>query len=296
MKYNLMYFEHAKLWNPSIIWKELIRRGLTLQVVTKVATQRDEKEREQYRFVIKHLVDPNFLEQVVFMDETGRSKNAARRRRHWSKKGVTPLVKAAYLGEHDPTYTMIAACDVNGFIKEACDVVLRKKGKNDKDPTRGTVDGDRFALWVEECLVPILGNYQRREPRSIVILDNASIHHSDRIRDLILDACAHIIYLSPYSPDYNPIELMFNMYKMSVKRHAREHDWLVAHNIALCCVKPHQARNLYRKCLLGEKDEEEDKKKNLKRKAAVIACLQQSDNLLSTITATVATYKKERLN
>ena len=119
--------------------------------------------------------------------------------------------------------------------------MIHEGGRNNTDPKHGTVDVNRFELWVENCLVPVLGDYSKREPRSIVVFNNASVHHSECIVCLIENAGAFIVHSPLYSPDYNPIELMFNMYKMSVKRLTREYDWLDAHMLSLDCVKPNQA-------------------------------------------------------
>ena len=48
---------------------------------------------------------------------------------------------------------MIGAVDINGFIKSACHFVFRKHSSSDMEPTRGSVDGDRFVAYVEEILV-----------------------------------------------------------------------------------------------------------------------------------------------
>ena len=65
--------------------------------------------------------------------------------------------------------------------------------------------------------MPVLGNYALCQKNSIVILDNTTIHHSEEIVQLIEGAGAKIIYLPFYSPDLNPIELMFGVYKLMLK-------------------------------------------------------------------------------
>lgn len=55
-------------------------------------------------------------------------------------------------------------------------------------------------LWLEQHLLPLL------KPSQVVILDNASFHKGGRIRELIKAARYHLLYLPPYSPDFNPIE------------------------------------------------------------------------------------------
>ena len=56
----------------------------------------------------------------------------------------------------------------------------------------------------------------------IVVMDNASIHHSDGVYDVISDSGALLIYLPPYSSDYNPIEELFSKLKAVVKRYEQK--------------------------------------------------------------------------
>ncbi len=61
-------------------------------------------------------------------------------------------------------------------------------------------DGDVFLAFVEQVLVP------RLEPGHVVILDNLAAHKVEGVRQLIESRGAQLLYLPPYSPDFNPIE------------------------------------------------------------------------------------------
>ena len=67
----------------------------------------------------------------------------------------------------------------------------------------GSCTADRFNTWLEEELCPHL------KTDHLVILDNARFHKTERTRDLIAATGAKLLYLPPYSPDYNPIEQDF---------------------------------------------------------------------------------------
>lgn len=64
-----------------------------------------------------------------------------------------------------------------------------------------------------------LGRYDRGEPQSIVVMDNASTHMDSKVSHMIRATGAYLLYTAPYSPDLNPIELAFNIYKAHLKRH-----------------------------------------------------------------------------
>ena len=132
-------------------------------------------------------------------------------------------------------------------VTAACDIVLRKTSANDQEDSRGTVDTGRFELWVEHKLVPLLGNCACREPRSVVVMENATIHMSDRVIELIESAGALLLYTAPYNPDMNPIENMFRGYKSGLKRH-HDFDWLYAHHKSLGLVTPTKAYNFFHRC------------------------------------------------
>jgi len=67
----------------------------------------------------------------------------------------------------------------------------------------GPMNGNAFLAYVEQILVPSL------EPSDIVVLDNLSAHKVPGVRQAIEAAGARLLYLPPYSPDFNPIEQLF---------------------------------------------------------------------------------------
>jgi len=72
---------------------------------------------------------------------------------------------------------------------------------------KGTLNGDFFVGYVEYVLAPTLN------PGDIVVMDNCSPHKTDGVLDPIYEKGATVLFLPPYSPDLNPIELMFSKIK-----------------------------------------------------------------------------------
>eukprot|EP01052_Picozoa_sp_SAG31_P040882 SAG31_NODE_6043_length_2194_cov_5.787112_2_plen_145_part_00 len=129
------------------------------------------------------------MNQVVIIDEVHQGDRDRQRRRGWSPRG-TPAVVHEYLNTDGTMRSGLCACDKDGFIIGACDVV------------EGGVDDDALMHWARAKLAPkCRGKY--------VILDNAIIHHQPGFKEFMEGPLvgATLIYLSPYSPDYSAIEL-----------------------------------------------------------------------------------------
>ena len=67
-----------------------------------------------------------------------------------------------------------------------------------------SMDGKAFEVFIEQCLVPQLWS------GAVVVMDNLPAHKVDSIRSMIESVGASILCLSPYSPDFNPIELWWS--------------------------------------------------------------------------------------
>ena len=78
----------------------------------------------------------------------------------------------------------------------------------------GAMDGEMFSAYVKTLLVPCL------MPGDIVIMDNLPAHKVSSARQAIEATGAALIFLPPYSPDFNPIEKAINQIKADLKRAA----------------------------------------------------------------------------
>ena len=80
---------------------------------------------------------------------------------------------------------------------------------------QGSTDSSSFADFIDELLVHC-GRWPA--PKSVLVMDNASFHRSERIEQMCTAAGVKLLYLPPYSPDLNPIEEFFAELKMFIKR------------------------------------------------------------------------------
>ena len=82
----------------------------------------------------------------------------------------------------------------------------------------GAWTGLLFAMFLEEAVLP-------QVPRgSVLVLDNASIHRGANLEPIVARAGCSLLYLPPYSPDYNPIELVWSWIKARVRALAPRED------------------------------------------------------------------------
>jgi hypothetical protein len=76
----------------------------------------------------------------------------------------------------------------------------------------GNTDTNIFNEWIEKCLVPEL------EPHQVIVMDNATFHKSEATRKLIESVECKLLYLPPYSPDFNSIAQKWGHVKNMVKK------------------------------------------------------------------------------
>ena len=108
-------------------------------------------------------------------------------------------------------------------------------------------DGDVFLAFLEQVLGP------RLEPGHIVILDNLGAHKVEGVRALVESRGAQLLYLPPYSPDFNPIEQAWSKLKQLLRgTKARLLDQLEpAIAQAMMAITPQNAHAFFRHCGYG---------------------------------------------
>lgn len=167
------------------------------------------------------------MQRLIFVDET------------WAKTNMTRLRGRAPVGQrliarvphgHWKTTTLIAALGIEGI---ACSTVVD-----------GAVNAEMFEAFVEQVLVPEL------KPGDLVVMDNLSSHKRGRTCQLIQAAGAQLLFLPPYSPDLNPIEMIFAKIKQALRSLAcrtRETLWKAMQSV-LDQVTAADAANCFRHC------------------------------------------------
>jgi transposase len=139
-------------------------------------------------------LDPD---KIVFIDETGT--NTAMTRLHGRCERGARLIGRAPHG-HWKTTTFVAG--------------LRKGAITAPLVIDQPMNGQIFLAWLEQFLIPTLS------AGDIVVMDNLPAHKIAAVRALIEAAGATLLYLPPYSPDLNPIEMAFAKLKALLRKAA----------------------------------------------------------------------------
>jgi transposase len=140
------------------------------------------------------LLDPA---RLVFIDETAVTTNMVRLN-GWSPRGER-LLGDIPMGRRE-TLTFIAGFRQSGIVAPML--------------IKGAMNGETFLAYIDQCLAPTL----RR--RDIVILDNVPFHKVSGVEEAIQACRAELRYLPQYSPEFNPIEMVFHPLKTLLRKAA----------------------------------------------------------------------------
>lgn len=137
------------------------------------------------------------VERLVFLDESGL--NAAMTRTHaWVKKGQEFVERTPM--NWGKNLTLLGAMRLTGWI--LLSTMFEATNKNN------------FVSWVVTKLLP------RLKRGDIVVLDNLAAHKDPRVKYWCRRAGVRVLYLPPYSHDFNPIEPGWALQKQYVRKRA----------------------------------------------------------------------------
>lgn len=202
---------HVKVCEATIC-NLLHRHGFTRKKIRQVAIQQSVELRG--KFMAEALLYRKEL--FVWVDETGSDNRSCMRKYGYAIKGQVPLCRRLFV--RGQRLSAIAAIATDGLV---CVEVTRQK-----------VNSDILFDFLRGSLIPYMVPFDGTSPKSIVIMDNCSIHHVSEIKTLFDNVGIPVFFLPPYSPDYNPIEETFSY----IKSYLREHDDLLQATGNICSV------------------------------------------------------------
>jgi transposase len=170
----------------------------------KVARRRASERSEELRGVWIGLCLQWRSDQLIFIDESAANERTGDRKFGWSPLDQECEVFSSI--KRSERWSILPALDVDGYFEWIVH--------------HGAITKIIFLDFLREQVLP------RCEPfpgkRSVLVMDNASIHRGEEVKLLCEQFGVQIAYLPPYSPDKNPIELTFKDLKAWIKRHSSE--------------------------------------------------------------------------
>jgi transposase len=165
---------------------------MAAQKKSPIASERDEEARGLWRWLAWRFD----ARRLVFVDESGFNTSMMRLRAR-APKGKRAYGKVPR--NRDKNQTLIAAITLQGGMGESMTL-------------EGATDALAFEAYVEHFLAPSLREGQ------VVVLDGLGAHRTDRVRELVEQRGADLVFLPSYSPDLNPIEEAFSKMKQLVRK------------------------------------------------------------------------------
>jgi transposase len=188
------------------------------------ASERDEFLRAAWRVLVSEALEAG---RLVFVDEMGTNTSLAPLHR-WSRRGERAYLSAPR--NRGRNTTLLAS--------------MSSEGMGPTLAVEGTTNKAVFEAYVERALAPSLKAGQ------VVVMDNLSAHKGEEVREIVEGRGCALLFLPPYSPDYNPMEEAFSKIKgLLRKAQARTKEALIeALGAAISAVTAEDAWGLFEPC------------------------------------------------
>jgi len=166
-------------------------------------------------------------ERLVFLDESG----------------VRTGMKRLY-GRSAPGFRIIDHAPAGRWETHTVTAAIRTTGVAAAMVTRRAINSITFLGFIEEFLCPTL------RKGDVVVMDNLAVHKVKGVEEAIRDVGAKLLYLPPYSPDFNPIEMAWSKMKTLIRSKAPTTFRRLIHAVgkALAQVSTNDCRNYLKAC------------------------------------------------
>ncbi|GBB88280.1 hypothetical protein RclHR1_14820005 [Rhizophagus clarus] len=154
----------------------------------------------QGRRKILNLVDLSLQKATKERSELLQNERSLSRAYGYSIKNMK--VEKSIVFVRGKWYTILLALTLDGFI--AADII------------EGSCNKERFQTFILTQVLPQMNEFPNKN--SVIVMDNAKIHHDEKLIESIEQMGCKVLYLLPYSPDYNLIETAFSGIKSWLKR------------------------------------------------------------------------------
>ena len=192
-----MWLQSGHLFSAGSVMTALTNRGYTRRRLSKLCEKTSIQARILFRSKLTtYLTNVN---QLIVIDETSKNRDSVQRRYGWSRRGVQLHNKGFKI--KGKRFSVVGAYTTTGLLHY--------------EVSEGTYNADKFYTWFINHIVPEINPCPA--PQSIGILDNAAIHNRSSISQAVYAMGGLVFFLSPYSPDYSPIEKLWNVTKMYIK-------------------------------------------------------------------------------
>ena len=178
--------------SSSKISRRMKSMKLTRKRLVLVPAERNTEARIDERAIFSADISRFADDRLVFLDETGFSQHTRR------TYGYSSINSPAYItvpANRGINRSVLCAIGVHGLIASEC--------------RTGSFNSESFIRFIEDKLVP----YFRLYPRKVLVMDNARIHKTAAVERVLQLNGIPFKFLTPYSPELNPIEEFFSMTK-----------------------------------------------------------------------------------
>jgi transposase len=189
--------ERGVVVSQPTISRLLKAKGWSRKKIARISRTRSEEARRLYKQHMSRFANEDVvhLDESIFNEKTG-----------WRHYGYAPIGdEARYSADvrRGKTWSICGVLSVDGLLCHST--------------KKGYFNGQQFLEFITEVLIPALREKYSYRPM-VVVMDNCSTHINRRVERALREAGYFVQYLPPYSPDFNPIELVWSVLKAWIRR------------------------------------------------------------------------------